>query len=117
MALASLGRVGRQAGPATSKSEDKDTWRGPGMLMANSTPTIRHVYLSAYTQNVKFVLESWQKDSFCLFQPEQHLTPTLSLQYKKSLQSCVQNGSGVLRGRNVGREYQVRFPNPLASEN
>ena len=25
-----------------STSEDKDTWRGPGMLMANSTPTIRH---------------------------------------------------------------------------
>ena len=25
-----------------SKSEDKDTWRGPGMLMANSTPTIHH---------------------------------------------------------------------------
>ena len=51
MALASLGRVGRrQAGPATSKSEDKDTWRGPGMLMANSTPTVRHVYLTAYRQ-------------------------------------------------------------------
>ena len=33
-----------------STSEDKDTWRGPGMLMANSTPTVRHVYLTAYRQ-------------------------------------------------------------------
>ena len=44
---------GRRAGWSwlpPSTSEDKDTWRGPGMLMANSTPTIHHLYSTAYSQ-------------------------------------------------------------------
>ena len=117
-AAASLGRVGGRAGPATihvrgqghlARARDAD-----GQLHTHHRPCISDCIQSKL---VKFVLESWQKDSFCLFQPEQHLTPTLSLQYKKSLQSCAQNGSHVLRGRNAGRDYQVRFSNPLSSEN